>query len=374
MSYIFLILICGLPFGNFLFTKVDIWHGHGMFFQLGILVLLCYSFIEKPKFVQITNKSLAIFTLWAGIITAYYWYLIVGIQRHYPIKIFFPFFNFLCFLLFYKFSIEYLNENNMEKILKWLSYSVLIVMFYCVLQKFNLDQFFMAMGGKKNDELVGTIGNSSHLAGYLALCSPLFFKKNLFNILSLILLWLIILATGSASGIIVGMGILLFWIYNKKAYRIAIGLFLLNLIGGVFLLTKYPLFFTSNHRVEFWQILYQNFKLKSITGAGMGIMNTWQLKPETSVWRHAHCEPYQLAVELGIIGLILALWCIWDYFVLFRAFKTNLTIKLASIFFGFCLLSLFTFPAHLWLLASMGMMGYSFLYSLKNEVNLENQT
>ena len=106
----------------------------------------------------------------------------------------------------------------------------------------------------------------------------------------------------------------------------------------------------------------------------MIIVNILGLSPVgASKWRHAHLEYYQVGVELGFVGLMLLLWCIWDYFKIFRTLKTDLTIRLASIFLGFCLLGLFSFPAHLWIMSAMGMIAYSWLFALKGVNDGSNQ-
>lgn len=363
MKKLFLIFFCGLPFSCFIFNQPDIWHGQGHFFALGILVLLSWSFFEKPRYVQVMNKPLGLLLLWIGLLTIYTWIKVLTISKNYPVKVLLPFINFLCFIIFYKLSLEYLDKEAIEKILKYLKYSILIILFYCVLQVYGLDQFLKGLSG--HSELVGTVGNPSHLAGYLALCQILFFKKERLNILALIMLWLILIMTNSASGVIVGIAILLFYLLMKRRYIFS------GIIGGLCLLSLPFLnykFFTFSHRLELWKILYEKFSLKAITGSGLGVMNFWQPKPQTSIWRHAHQAYYQVAVEIGIIGLVVVIWCIWEYFSLFKTFKTDLTIKLASIFFGFCILGLFTFSAHLWLISALGMFSYSGLYTLKNEV------
>jgi O-antigen ligase len=86
------------------------------------------------------------------------------------------------------------------------------------------------------------------------------------------------------------------------------------------------------------------------------------------MWNHAHLEYYQIVLETGLIGLGLLLWCLFDYFKRVFVILDGTTMKLASIFFGFCILGLFSFPAHIWLLASMGMIGYSWFYVIENEV------
>lgn len=370
MRYIFLVLLCGLPWAYLIFNKTDVWHAQGHYFQLGILVLLAYSFFEKSRQIKIRNIPLGIFTLWAGLVTAFYWYVTLANTGKYAILIFLPFFNFLCFLLFYKFSIEYLKEKDIERILKGLAISVSIVLGYCILQKLHLDQFYTPLGsGGSNarDSLVGTIGNSTHLAGYLAICQPLFFRRGWYNYLALIVLWIIIALTGSASGVIVGVGVVLFYlVFKKKYYQTCI---IVGICGLLLFIFRQQLtgFFSFNHRLEFWQALFEKFKQQPITGQGLGILNAWKIKPLTSTWRHAHLEYYQLAVELGVIGLGILLWGIFDYFKRFWKFRTDLTIRLASIFLGIVLLGLFSFPIHLWLLSSMAMLSYSWLYVLKGE-------
>ena len=364
---LFLVLICGLHFGNFLFKGMDLWHGQGHFFQIGLLLIFCWSFFEKPRCVQVVNRPLGVFALWAGLTTSYLWFRAFADTQHYAIKIFLPFFNFLCFALFYKLSIEYLNKDKIVKILHWFRYGVVILLFYCVLQYFKLDEFLAGLSGK--DELVGTLGNSSHLAGYLAIIQPIFFEKKLFNILALVLLWLIILLANSASGVLVGLAVIIFYLFMRKSKTCALsGLVSVSGIMAI-ILYKNPEFFSFSYRFEVWKLAFESFKGKAITGFGLGGFGLmkYDLKNPASYWRHAHNEYFQGGFELGLVGLGLILWCIWEYFRMFKTSKTDLTIKLAVMFLGFCLLSLFSFPAHLWLIAVVGMFSYSWLYVLKNE-------
>ena len=360
-------MLCGLPLSNFVFKKLDIWHAHGMWFQFVMLLLLATSFIvEKPKLVPKRNIPLGVFTLWAGIITSFYWYITLVTHSRYATVVFFPFFNFICFLMFYKFSKSYLSKEWIEKILFGISISVFVVLSYCVLQLFNLDQFYTPLGSRPGynikDYLVGTIGNPHHLSGYLAICSPLFFnRKGWFNHVGLVLTWIIIGFTGSATGVAVAITVFGFWLCFSKKY-IKLGLLLFScIILAIIFREKLATFFSFNHRIETWGILFEKFRERPITGFGLGILNAWKVRPQTSTWHHAHFEYFQVAIELGIIGLSLVVWAIIDYFRIFIRNRTNLNIRLASIFFGFLLICFTSFPAHLWLLASMGMVGYSFL-------------
>lgn len=371
IRYIIPTLLALLPWSALLFPKLNIWTGQGHFFQIGLLVIFSLSFFEKKRLEPISNKSLGLFTLWLGILTCYLWARNLELTNKYPVLIFMPFFNYLCFVLFYKLSCEYLVKKDIERTLKWLSYSVFLVLIYCVLQKLNLDQFYNGFGtgvGIRRAELVGTIGNPSHLGGYLALCQPLYFDKGLFNKIALVLLWVIILMTQSASGLLVAVVILFYHLIATKKWKCLAGLVLAGVIGGVVLSSKLHGFFGFSHRLEIWQVLFDIFKQKPITGQGLGILNA--IKPSVegivSVWRHAHCEPYQLAIEAGVIGLGLLIYGIYSWFLSLNSVDV-LSIRISAIFIGFIVLSLMTFPAHLWLLASMGMIGYSFIYALKGE-------
>ena len=370
MKYLILALLCGLPFGNFIFNKLNIWLAQGMFFQAGMLLLFCWSFFENPKRINKQNYPLGAFTLWAGIITVFYWYITLITHKQYATIIFFPFFNFLCFLLFYKLTTSYLTKKDVERILFGISISVSIVILYCLLQHFNLDQFYVGLGMPKgqigNDTIVGTIGNTHHLAGYLAICSPLFFKKGWFSITSLILLWVIIILTASATGLVVSIGVLSFWLFFKKKHiSLLIVLGLCVLIAYLYR-ERLPVFFQSSYRLEAWKMLFEKFRERPVTGFGMGILNAWRLNlgsrggPET-IWNHAHFEYFQIAIELGVIGLGIVIWGIIDYFKRLMSNITDLNIQLASIFFGFIILCFTSYPCHLWLPASMGMVSYSFI-------------
>ena len=363
MKYLITIILCLTPFGHFLLNKCDIWHSQGFIFQIGVLILLCYSFFEKPKR-QVVNKPLGVLFAYMGLTTAIICYITLATTRRYAVLIYQPLFNFLTFVIFYKVTTEYLTPKDINNILKWMSLSVGLVLIYCVVQIFNLDPFYRPLSspiGTKQDFLVGTIGNSTHLAGYLAMCQPLFFKKGWYNYLALALIWIIIFMTSSASGLIVGLSILIFWLYMNKQYKYIGLLSLLLVVPFIIYRNHIAEFFSFNHRLEYWGILMQRWTLNPIFGSGLGILNAWKINPQTTIWRHAHLEYLQVMVELGIVGLGLVIWGIIDYYK--RFIKSDL--RIVSIFTGFLILCLFNFPCHLWLLASIGMVGYSFPYALE---------
>lgn len=363
MINLFIAFICLLPFSPFFFKQCDVWHAAGQFTQLGILILFSYSFFEKPKRAIGLNKPLGAFFCWAGITTAYYWIQVFVKSKHYPIKIFMPFFNLLCLIILYKLVVEYLDETSIRKIFKWFKYSLTGFIIYCSLQYLQLDEFFKNVDGP--DLLVGTIGNPSHLSALLAITQPIFFNKNRQDMICLSLLWLLIILTGSASGMVCAGLVVLFWLFNKniKIALVSSGLFI-STLGFVFI--KHHHYFTDSGRFRIWQAVLDIFKKKPVTGSGIGSFGTLTVVDAGTRWQHLHNEYYQTAFELGLVGLVLVLWCIMDYCKSVKLIKSDITIRLASIFTGFCLLSVFNFVGHLWIISTFFIFSYACIYAIKN--------
>lgn len=350
-------MIALAPFGIFLFRPLDPWHGMGMYIQLAILILFALS---------LNNKPLGALTIYLGLLTALVWGLTLLRHQQYAIKIFLPYFNFLCFVILYKLIQDNVDRNTIICLFKWLSNSLLLLLGYCVLQVLSLDPFFKDASISNNpDQLVGTIGNPGHLGALLAIIQPFFFN----NKLALILLWILLILTHSASGVVVGIIVLLFYLWHKRNYYFYT-LLSISSIAGIIALYLHREFFTFSSRLWVWQKTWELFQTgkSQIIGLGLGSFNLLNLNQgATKRWGHLHQEYLQILFEAGIIGLCLVIWCIYDYFKTFREKRDDLTIKIASIFLGFCLLGLFSFPAHLWLISLFGVLSYSLLYAIKEK-------
>ena len=122
-------------------------------------------------------------------------------------------------------------------------------------------------------------------------------------------------------------------------------------------------FINPQGRLEEWNRLLPLLHTNPITGSGFGkIMSLGEM------WKHAHCEYYQIAIEAGVMGLGIVIYGICKHFKVFTKLKTNkLAVCLASIFVAFSINSLTNFTAHLWLLSSLGMFSYAGLYVIKGE-------
>ena len=208
-----------------------------------------------------------------------------------------------------------------------------------------------------------------HHSHFLVIGLPvLFILKGWVRKLAILFIVGCIVLSGSSSGLLVALAVIAFGQVFLRIYTIR-ELILLFIIGLNYVFwTHIQLsdFAFDNGRIQIWKDYFPIFKAKPITGWGMGIVNVLAQEPKFLTWRHLHLEYYHLAVELGLIGLSFVVWGIIDYYRRFmRSVKDELSVISASIFLAFCLASLFGYPAHLWVLAILGITAYSYQYLME---------
>jgi len=377
MYYLILITLIGISFAPFPFFKLDIWHAQGFWVQFMIMVMYSWSFFEKPKQVKITNVPLGILHLWIGGLTAVTCFA-SQMSGKYNIMQFFPYFNFLCLLIFYKICVQYLNRDKIEKILVWLKYMVLVHLFMCVLQKFGLAQFFELLETTPNIKpsmVIGFLGNGTHLSGFLGMCVPLFLlKPKREDYLSLILMMIVMSLTGtlindpSISGYIVSYILILVYMFvsNREMFTLIV-LSSILLVSWCFMkdLVSKNLF-SDTGRFELWKYYWNLFKLNSpITGVGLGKINQLYTKTTFPTARHLHLEYFQFMFETGIIGAVAILNLIVGFFR--KGFHNKTQFILMLIVLGFLLSCCFNYPAHLWLPSTIAMFAYAAYFAIENE-------
>jgi len=391
MFWIFAAIMCGVNIAPLFFPQLDSWHAQGFWVQTGILVLFSWSFFENGNKVFLKNKPLGLLTLWVGLQTAYFCFLAQSIQK-YDTSHFLPYFNFLCLLIMYQMVISHLDKKKIEKILEYMRWMLIGTCFVCVLQFFGLSQVFelaktnyLQLSQFNNNLVVGFSGNGTHLSGFLASCIPLLFlKRSRENVLILILLLLILTQTGtskndpSASGFIVALCIGYYYLYfkNRKTFWVVFLFSIFTFCVLFVIFNNNPMFvkfISLGGRLDIWKFYYPLFRIYSMAGTGLGTVNRIFLNVKdvtnfaTSIpkARHLHLEYYHFVLELGIIGLILILNLIKNFFS-FRN-NGNIVFVLKAMVIGFLVSSLFNFPAHLWLPSTYAMFAYASLNAIKNE-------
>lgn len=315
------------------------------------------------------NKPLGILFGYIGTKTLWQFVEIHIAVKQAPILLFLPFYNFLCVILLFDIITTYCNKDFFYRFIKYFSISFLIILFYCLLQKLGLDQFYrsvdMAVKGN-NREIVGIMGNPMHNAHFIAIGLPvLFFFKGWWRKLAISFALLIVVFTGTTSGLVVSLAVLIFGqiflrIFNKWEVSVAI---LFAILLAVFKIPHFHDIFNPSGRIAIWQGYYPIFNEKPIMGWGLGIINELAKQPKFLQWRHLHLEYFHFAVECGLIAVGIAFWGIIDYFRRYHLVaKDSTTVIMASVFLAFLLTALFGFPMHLWVLSILGIVSYSYLY------------
>jgi O-antigen ligase len=248
-----------------------------------------------------------------------------------------------------------------------------VTIIYCTLQSFGLGQFFKTIDSpyiKDADPIVGFLGNPTIIAGYLGMCAPLllFLRKRLM-FLSLILVVSLMFkisipppATGILA-IMVTMGYVLFR-FNKKVLYSLLTIAILCTLLIPKLIPKN--FAYDNDRISHWKKYYEIGKDKFITGNGLGSVNIISNQIDKTIipFRYLHNEFIHFNFEIGFIGLLIIAWGILD--ALMR--KSDLVPK--ALFLGFLVNCLTLFPAHLWVMSTLGMFCYAAIYTKEKKCKL----
>ena len=370
MFWIILTTLVGVNVAPLVFFKLNIWGAQNFFIYLMVLGIFCWSLSK--------NLPLALFVFWVGLSTCA-WLLSYKLRGQLNLTLTTQFFSFVCAVVLYQGIVKSVNSLNIDKIINVLRYVVIVELIFCTLQFFGYSQFFALLQPDSkhfNNLVVGFIGQPTFLAGLLAMSAPLFFiKRNLTDILSLILLTLVLFITGTTKGdpsstgfLVMGMVILYysFYVSKKIFYIILFGMIVIGL-GLLFLLPKdiINLMFNSHGRFGLWVYYLDLFKQMPITGGGLGTVINIAEKTPFPRAHQLHMEFFQLAFELGLVGLCLFGNMILDFFKIKHVNETELALK--TIFLGFLVYSCFLFPAHLWLTSSLAIFAYAGMYAMKEE-------
>jgi len=385
MFYLIATLLVGISFAPFIFSGLDIWHAQGFWVQSGILVLFSWSFFEKSRTCYIRNQALGALHFWVAALTAYICYQ-SQLQGQYNIQNFFPYFNFLCLVVFYQVIVKYLCKRKIDRILSVLRYVVIVTIFMSFLQYINVAQFFTLLSDHNyyNNLVSGFIGNGTHLSGFLASCTPLFLmKRKRENVLCLAALVMILTQAGttasdpSVSGFFIFFVLTGFYLFKKDRK-------LLWTLGSLFVLSIVAFFsfaeekvfdkiMNPNGRIDLWKYYWRVFSTEiktPVTGVGIGRINQVYKFTAFPSARHLHMEYFHFMFETGIIGALLILNLVRDFFT--REHKSNTQLILKLMVMGFCLSCCFNYPAHLWLPATWCMFAYASYMALENGKEKEN--
>lgn len=381
MHILILIMLVGINLAGFIFRPLDIWHAQGFYTQICLLVIFAWMFVEKPKRIEGPNIPLGLVFLVVGINVSVLCYFSL-LQKKYNIANFYPFFNFLCLLVFYKICVTYLTAKTIRQIMVILKYTVTATLFLCVLQAVGLSQFFSLIHPDElylNNLVTGFIGNGTHLSGFLASMIPLYLiKPSREDILSLALLLIVLCLCGTTIGdpsiagfiIAAAIGAGYLWRVDRRKLGYLLGFILIVCTLALRVASPRFLhhFFETNGRISLWKYYWQIFVHYPITGIGLGKLNqVYQMTPYPG-FRHLHLEYFQFLLELGVFGGVVIVNLITSFLKTVAQDRIQLCLKLSVI--GFLLSCCLNYSAHIWIFTTYTMFFYS-AFTLLNQKGFE---
>ena len=365
------LFLFGLPFSHFIFRPgLDLWHSQSLWAQGCVLTLFGLSYMGHPQR-ETKNAPLGAWIIWISLLALHGFTMTTVTHKVYPLVMLPSLLHWMVIVMFYQAALRSLDSMTVKRLLKAIAYAGLLVMAYCVLQLLNLDQFFSDLGGKKTVNMVGTIGNPSHLGSYLALLIPIFWlqEKRRWKVAAAAAAILCVISHSAGAIIALAGGALFYVCYRHPKQRVkALSLAFVALIGVLIFGRE---FISFNGRIEPWQEFYKFFQQRPITGLGTGFIFEIAKEPKLEImrgWRHVHNEYFQVAIEQGLIGLGILIWGLVAVFKKFlSAPKTGLSICLASILVIMAINSLVNFTGHLWIIGSIPLLAYCGLHILARE-------
>jgi len=211
----------------------------------------------------------------------------------------------LFYLMFSTISVAKINRDLILKVIMWVGF---INSCYAIIQWFGFDQFVIVkphhmIGAVESANVIGFIGQPTHLAIFLCICLPtiIYFKK--WFMFPIYILGII--ATQSAAGITSMCIIFILSLWNhKKWFILAIALVIVTIVLS-FKLLPYHLI-SSNGRFSTWKFILSDLKdfRHIITGFGAGAYHFMSPAVHQNRFLQAHNEYLEFLYNCGIVGFL----------------------------------------------------------------------
>jgi len=369
--------LAGLPFAHFVLwpSQLTPWQAQTFWGVGGLAILLGVS-LAQPGRVVCANRPLGWWVGWVGLSVIWIWSAVIRTDRQHPIGLLLPLMHTLCLPLFYVAATRQWSADLLARLVRWVAISGVVVVAYGVLQVLQLDQFYRSVDrAEMRDSVLGTMGNPTHYGIHVALLLPIFlWQPGWWWKLVAGVGGSLLFATRSSSAVVAGLVVGVWWVWCERRLFIIPLLTVLAVVGGV-LLWRFPDWLNPHGRWEAWHALWQHYlvgqqKLQ-VTGAGLGSVMEQSLRNPLGwpfQWRHAHNEFFQVLIEQGVVGFGLVLWGVGHAIHRWRRLSVMpVRNMIAGMGMVFVVTSLLNFPAHLWVLASLGLVAYCGVYALASE-------
>jgi hypothetical protein len=284
-----------------------------------------------------------------------------------------------------------LTVRQVVRLMDVLRILVLMQCLLCVLQYFDLDQFWVNKylgrhpeANIQNNPVFGFIGNSTHFSGYLAMMSPLFMTKfSRENVLALCLVVVILcFFTGTTLWDPSVMGLFVFpacllWVLrftNVRAFAVVAGILAVIVVAGLIFLPEAAVsrLFADNGRLGLWQYYWPKLGRFAVGGSGPGIIQHYSILAPSEGLRaakHLHLEYYQIWFELGIFGLLFVLAGIKETLTAGTKHLRREAVILQAVCLGYFLTAFFNYSFHIWQMSICAAFAYAGFWKLTEDAH-----
>lgn len=369
------LLLAGLPWAmpNWLFFggKQHLWDACALWAQMGILVtfaVACWQGIKAPR-----NLALAAYLLFAA---GNQLWMLVELKRQFgpvPDMVVQGALHLTVVVLAWLSATTLWTPTVLRRLLTAIAWSGCVMMTYSAAQWYGWDPLFSGRDLPPGQELVhGMLGNSSHYGAYLAFLAPcLWLQRGKvwrgWSLLNAVLLW----PAGSTAAVLAYLGAGLVWAWRRST-RLGFALSLAALL--VVAAGSQTSWANFSGRQQAWASYWPHLA-EGRPWTGMTLGYVWlrsrqaqQEERTLKVWRYTHSEPFQVAIEQGVIGLALLGWVLLAWALHARQLWTHpLGPTLIAMMVAFLLNCLVNFPAHLWALGMFGFVAYAGIFVLTDE-------
>ena len=259
--------------------------------------------------------------------------------------------------------LSYFEKDDYEKIIKAVCISAFLISSVGLLQVLGIDIFGKISRYKYYNKLSVFLDNPGIVANYLALSLPFFLirRQRIFKIGFILSVITIIIsksyfAMGCAS---IGLSLYLLLKNRNKIFRSGFIIFWLSIFGWAVLnLNKLIPYFSG--RLWVWKEALKHFKDNPVFGQGLGVFQTFMITDSTHTkWSMAHNDWFELAIQIGIVGIVLLLAVLINSF---RKFNYKSDNEIGFVYFAsfatFLLLMLGSFPLEIAPLALFGLLNF----------------
>ena len=381
------LFLAGLPLSPLLIGpltghKIDLWHSQAWWTHLWLILLVGMS-LSSGTCQVVRNLPLACWTVWMGGWWAVSFLRSIMSSQGYDLAQMLGILHLATGLVAYLLATQVTREE-WPTILRWVARTGVVLSVYGLLQAAGFEQFFTdIIHHAKNRRVLGTIGNPSHYAAYLSCVLPCVLGQSgrQWKVGAGLVLTAIVVSR-SLGGMVAAALVLLVWWWCRNRKLFWWGLAGIGGLAGLqYAVDVWGLqhghstpVFSMSGRLLRWGLFLDLFRERLITGSGPGaILALSQTIPNDEKhplyhWRHCHNEYLQLLIEQGVVGLAAVGWMLTDWWRKAWAVRYDRTaLMLTLVGVAFLCNAVYNFPAHLWIMASLGLVAYGGIYGYWSE-------